>query len=69
MAKFKLLKTAVTNQNYNQKEIKSRLNSVNACTHSFQNLLFSKLQMPKIFKIYNFFHIGVKPDVLTLLEK
>jgi hypothetical protein len=35
--------TAVTNQNLIQEEIKSRLNSCNACYHSVQNLLSSRL--------------------------
>jgi hypothetical protein len=33
----------VTNQNLNQEEIKRRLNSGNACYHSVQNLLSSRL--------------------------
>jgi hypothetical protein len=35
------LGTAVTNQNLNQKKIKRRLNSGNACYHSFQNETWS----------------------------
>jgi hypothetical protein len=35
--------TTVTNQNMIQEEIKRRLNSVNACYHSAQNLLSSRL--------------------------
>jgi hypothetical protein len=37
------LGTAVTNQNLIQEEIKRRLNSGNACYHSIQNLLSSRL--------------------------
>jgi hypothetical protein len=40
---FKYLGTTVTNQNLIQEEIKMRLNSGNACYHSVQNLLSSRL--------------------------
>jgi hypothetical protein len=40
--KFKYLGTTVTNQNLIQEEIKSGLNSGNACYHSVQNLLSSR---------------------------
>jgi len=40
---FGNLGTALTNQNYIQEEIKSRLKSGNACYHSVQNLLSSSL--------------------------
>jgi hypothetical protein len=40
---FKYLGTALTNQNYIQEEITSRLKSGNACYHSVQNLLSSSL--------------------------
>jgi hypothetical protein len=39
VSQFKYLKTAATNQNCIQEEIKRRLNSGNACYHSVQNLL------------------------------
>jgi hypothetical protein len=41
--KFKYLGTILTDQNCVQEEIKSRLNSGNACYHSVQSLLSSHL--------------------------
>jgi hypothetical protein len=43
VSQFKYLGTRVTNQNVIQEEIKRRLNSGNACYHSVQNLLSSRL--------------------------
>jgi hypothetical protein len=43
VSQFKYLGTTVTNQNLIQEEIKRRLNSGNACYHSVQNLLSSRL--------------------------
>jgi hypothetical protein len=40
---FKYLETVLTDQNCIQEEIKSRLKSGNACYHSVQNLLSSRL--------------------------
>jgi len=47
---FKYLGTTLTNQNFIQEEIKSRLKSGNACYLSVQNLLFSSF-LSKILKI------------------
>jgi hypothetical protein len=43
VSQFKYLGKTVTNHNLIQEEIKRRLNSVNACYHSVQNLLSSRL--------------------------
>jgi organic radical activating enzyme len=43
VAKFKYLEATLTDQNYMQEEIKSRLNSGKACYHSVQSLLSSRL--------------------------
>jgi hypothetical protein len=43
VGKFKYLGTTITNQNGINIEIKSRLNSGNACYYSVQNLLSSRL--------------------------
>jgi hypothetical protein len=43
VSQFKYLGTTVTNQNLIQEEIKRSLNSGNACYHSVQNLLASRL--------------------------
>jgi len=48
---FKYLGTNLTNQNSIAEEIKSRLKSRNACYHSVQNLLSSRLLSKKI-KVY-----------------
>jgi hypothetical protein len=43
VSQFKYLGATVTNQNLIQEEIKRRLNCGNACYHSVQNLLSSRL--------------------------
>jgi hypothetical protein len=43
VSQFKYLGTTVTNQNLNQEEIKKRFNSGNACYHSAQNFLSSRM--------------------------
>jgi hypothetical protein len=43
VSQLKYLGTTVTNQNLMQEEIKRRLNSGNACYHSVQSLLSSRL--------------------------
>jgi hypothetical protein len=48
VAQLKCLETMVTNQNWIQEKIKSRLNSGNACYLSVQNLLSSLLQSKNI---------------------
>jgi hypothetical protein len=55
VAKFKYLRKTLTarDQNYIRKEIKSRLNSGNACYHSVQSLLSSRLLSGNVkVKIY-----------------
>jgi hypothetical protein len=59
---FKYLGTTVTNQNLIQEEIKRRLNSDNACYHSVQNLLSSRL-LSKNLKI-RIFKTIILPVVL-----
>ena len=50
---FKYLRTTLTNQNSIPEEIKSRLRSRNACYHSVQNLLSSRLLSKNLkMKIY-----------------
>ena len=50
---FKYLGTILTNQNFIPEEIKSRLRSGNACYHSVQNLLSSRLLFKNLkIKIY-----------------
>ena len=67
--------TTLTHQNYVQVEIKSRLKEGNACYHSVQNLLSSRL-LSKITKIeiyrtiiYMLFFYGCETWPLTLREE
>jgi len=50
MEEFKCLGTTLSNQNSIQEKIKGRLKSGNACYHSVQNLLSSRL-LPENLKI------------------
>jgi hypothetical protein len=53
VAEFKYLGATLTNQNYIRDEVKNRLNSGNACYHSVQNLLSSRLISKNLkIKIY-----------------
>ena len=67
------MRTTSTNQNSIQKEIKSRLKSGIACSHSAQNLLSSSL-LPKNTKTYRTIILpvvlyGCESWSLTLREK
>jgi hypothetical protein len=57
-AQFRYLGTTVTDQNLIQEEIKRRLNSGNACYHSVQDLLSSRLLSKNI--IFLLFCVDVK---------
>jgi hypothetical protein len=75
VSQFKYFGTIVTNQNLIQEEIEMRLNSGNACCHSIQNLLSSRL-LSKNFKIRIYKTIilpvvlyGCETSSLTLREE
>jgi hypothetical protein len=75
VAQFKYLGTTVTNKNLIQEEIKRGLNSGNACYHSMQNLLSSRLLSKNIkIRIYKtiilpVFLYGCETSSLTLREE
>jgi hypothetical protein len=75
MAQFKYLGTTITNRNLIQEEIKRRINSANACCHSIQNLLYSRLLSRKVkIRIYTTIILpvvlyGCKILSLTLREE
>jgi hypothetical protein len=53
VAQSKYLATTITNQNLIQEEIKRRLNSLNACYHSIQNIVSSLMQSKNVkIRIY-----------------
>jgi hypothetical protein len=60
--KFRYLGTTVTKQDCILEEIKSRLNSVNACYHAVQNLLSSRL-LPKNVEIKVIYEATILPVV------
>ena len=75
MEEFKYLGTTLTNQNSIPEEIKSGLRSGNACYHSAQNLLSSRLLSKNLkIKIYRtiilpFVLYGCETWSLTLREE
>ena len=63
---FKYLGTTLTHQNSIPEEIKSRLRLGNACYHSVQNLLSSRLLSKNLkIKTYIYIYISMPPHVLV----
>jgi hypothetical protein len=75
MAKFRYLGTTLTDQNCMREKIKSRLNSGNACYHSVQSFLSSRLLSKNLkVKIYKTIILpvvlyGCETSSLTLKEE
>jgi hypothetical protein len=74
VAQFEYFGMTVTNQNLIQEEIKRRLNSGNACYHSFQNLSSSSLSKNVKIRIYKTIVLpvvlyGCETRSLTLKEE
>jgi hypothetical protein len=75
LAQFRYSGTTITNHNLIQEEIKRRLNSGNACYHSVQDLLSSRLLSKNIkIRIYQIIIVpvvlyGCETWSLTLREK
>jgi hypothetical protein len=63
VSQFKYLRTTVTDQNLIEEEFKRRLNSGNACYHSVQNRLSSRL-LSKNLKITITYKTIILPVVL-----
>jgi hypothetical protein len=68
VAKFKYLETTLTDQNCMHKKINSRLNSGNACYHSVQSLLSSRLLSRKVTIIRPVVLYGCETWCLALRE-
>jgi hypothetical protein len=64
-----MLGVTVTDQNLVHEEIKSRLNSVNACCHSIQNLLSSRLLSKSVRINIPVDRRGCETSSLTLREE